>query len=168
MSNSVQIKGLPPVPKGWEFSNEFRPVIKGEHYLNSTVVALAGSAGESQWMPWQGEEPSVGKYLIATPIKQSGPSIEEEPSIEEIPVDHCDEWYLAGPYSTNYWPYHASFAGAVYEHPNGGRVVFGFTHPIFVRAHDTNKDWTADWLHFEKGEYTHMIRPVAILKKVTK
>jgi hypothetical protein len=143
------IKGLPAVPDGWEFSREYRQAVNGELWL-----------GDAGWHAWHAPQASEAKYLVAVPVKAL------EPEYEEIPVEISVGWAFAGGIVVVNWPCLVDFAGAIYQHPNGHRMTFGFTHPIFVSPDSFDEEWS--FLSFAKSYHNHMIRPVAILRKVSK
>jgi hypothetical protein len=180
MSNSIEIKGLPPVPEGWEFSGEYRQATKGEYLLERG----------DYWSQWLDSEPSNGRYLIATPIKEASELVRffECPvwSVVEAVDDIGGAWYGPGTWLEDGCPEHSKeiHPTTIIKSLNGLPIrvdvatgeqtpcdEFGNVLPpnvfYFIPEETNNKD--ADEIrNHQTAMYTTMIRPVAIRKKVTK
>ena len=141
---------IPAPPKGWRVDG-YRHAMHGEIYYEDEKWRVCSFSRTGATYPCAIREQSEA----------------EKPEYEEIPVYTSEHnWQIAGEWLPAHWACRADFAGTIYEHPNGHRKVFGFAHPIFVRPASQAAIW--DWSHAETKQHTHMIRPVAIRRKVAK
>lgn len=116
-----------------------------------------------KWVAWHDTQPSVYKYPCA--IREQSEA--EKPEYEEIPVYTSEHgWQIAGDWLPAHWACRDDFAGAVYEHPNGHQQTLTHANPIFVDPLQAAESW--GWCWAEAPGYTHMLRPVAIRRKVAK
>lgn len=105
------------------------------------------------------------------PLKKDATSTEllpqlPEPSVKryevEPKVDISGDWYLkVGLWQLDEVISLPDFRGAIYRHPNGYEREVGFVHPIYVKPDHPTEHW--EWSHSKRTNFTHMIRPVAVL-----
>lgn len=143
-------------PNGERFGEEpvdFRAPLAGEWF-----VTLAGTVEKT----YTGRK-VVGPRLILRPPHPS--TVNSEPEYEEIPVYASEHgWQIAGEWLPAHWASRTDFGGAVYEHPNGHWQVISLTCPVFVHPDHKDKSWNFSFC--DQYGYTHMIRPVAIRRKL--